>query len=227
MPPPKHPNQKKKKKGHAPKHQNTFAFKHNPNSKRTEKITSSPNVHVCRRCHEKIEWRKQYRKYKPRTQPGRCNGCQKRNVLAAYHTICEACTRNFSRSKELIEEELSKLKEEEQIPRLRACAICVKEVALPDPEGEEDDLPEAVGRIRLRERKTIERQLMREAGGSSSDAPKENKDGDERISEVDDLANPLDDNDDDEDPFLKAVGGAGKLLTGEAYQKKLLQQQQP
>ena len=31
--------------------------------------------------------------------------------------------------------------------------------------------------------------------------------------------------DDDEDPFLKAVGGADKLLTGKAYQEKLLAQQ--
>ena len=52
----------KKKKGRAPAHQNSYAFRHNPKSKKTEKILSSPNVGVCRRCHEKIEWRKKYRK---------------------------------------------------------------------------------------------------------------------------------------------------------------------
>mmetsp|Transcript_8605 Transcript_8605/g.17902 ORF Transcript_8605/g.17902 Transcript_8605/m.17902 type:complete len:364 (-) Transcript_8605:757-1848(-) len=85
------PNSSKTKKGRAPKHQNTFAFRHNPKSKKTEKILSSPNVGVCRRCHDKIEWRKKYRKYKPRTQPGKCNLCSRKNVMAAYHTICTEC----------------------------------------------------------------------------------------------------------------------------------------
>ncbi|KAL9182236.1 hypothetical protein ACHAXT_012888 [Thalassiosira profunda] len=88
MPP---PSGKKKKKGRAPKHQNGFAFRHNPKSKKTDKILSSPNVGVCRRCYEKIEWRKKYRKYKPRTQPGKCNLCSQKNVLAAYHTLCTKC----------------------------------------------------------------------------------------------------------------------------------------
>lgn len=60
MPPPG--GAKKKKKGRAPKHQNSFAFRHNPKSKKTDKILSSPNVGVCKRCHDKIEWRKKYRK---------------------------------------------------------------------------------------------------------------------------------------------------------------------
>jgi len=83
---------KKKKKGRAPSHQNAFAFAHNPKSKLTAKILASPNVGVCRRCRDKIEWRKKYRKYKPLTKPGRCNLCLKRNVVvAAYHTICSTC----------------------------------------------------------------------------------------------------------------------------------------
>ena len=93
---------KTRRKG--PAHQNTFAFKHNPNSKLTAKILSLPNEHVCRRCHEKIEWRKQYRKYKPRTQPGKCTCCQMKRVTAAYHTICEPCTRQSSKAKKLLEE---------------------------------------------------------------------------------------------------------------------------
>jgi len=55
-------NTKKKKKGRAPKHQNTYAFQHNPKSKKTDKILASPNVGVCKRCYDKIEWRKKYRK---------------------------------------------------------------------------------------------------------------------------------------------------------------------
>lgn len=49
----------------APKHQNSWAFKHNKNSKKSAKIANIPNVGLCRRCHDKIEWRKKYRKYKP------------------------------------------------------------------------------------------------------------------------------------------------------------------
>lgn len=91
MPPKNAPGGSKKKKGRAPKHQNTFAFRHNPKSKKTDKILNSPNVGVCRRCHDKIEWRKKYRKYKPRTQLGKCNLCCRKNITAAYHTICTDC----------------------------------------------------------------------------------------------------------------------------------------
>lgn len=53
----------------APKHQNGFAFKHNPKSKKTNYILSLPNEGLCQRCHDQIEWRKSYRKYKPLTKP--------------------------------------------------------------------------------------------------------------------------------------------------------------
>jgi len=85
------PGGSKKKKGRAPKHQNSFAFRHNPKSKKTDKILNSPNVGVCRRCYDKIEWRKKYRKYKPRTQLGKCNLCCMKKIKAAYHTICTDC----------------------------------------------------------------------------------------------------------------------------------------
>jgi hypothetical protein len=35
----------------------------------------------------------QYRKYKPLTQPGQCNGCKCRNVKAAYRTLCDSCAK--------------------------------------------------------------------------------------------------------------------------------------
>jgi hypothetical protein len=228
MPPHQDPNQKKKKKGHAPRHQNVFAYVHNPKSKTTAKILGSANVGVCRRCHDKIEWRKQYRKYKPRTQPGRCNGCQKKNVLAAYHTICESCTSNSAHAKTIIEEELASMKEEEEKPKLRACAMCVKEVALPDPEDEgDDDLVLPVGRIRLRERKAIERQIMQKGPKkSTTDESTTNDEDDEGSEELTNPSGNIAEESDEEDPFLKAVGGADQLVTGEAYQKKLLEQQQ-
>jgi len=255
---PQNPNAaKKKKKGHAPAHQNKFAWTHNPKSSTTAKILASPNIHVCRRCHDKIEWRKQYRKYKPLTQPATCNGCQKRNVKAAYHTICEACTRSSDKAKEIIasaKEEseggegcdqdegdardpaLSNFLVRPTVCKLRVCAVCVKELALPDPDDDdEDNILDRLGRIKLRERKTIERQLEREArearkkpksGGEDNNDDDDDDDDDEKqLNRLDeDSEDDEFSDDDDDDPFLRAVGGADKLLTGKAYQEKLLAQ---
>ena len=73
------------------KHQNTYTYKHNKNSKLTKKIEEIQHEGLCKRCDEKIEWRKKYRKYKPLTNPGACNQCHQRNVLRAYHTLCKNC----------------------------------------------------------------------------------------------------------------------------------------
>eukprot|EP00752_Nemacystus_decipiens_P006286 g5666.t2 len=76
-----------------PKHQNTFAFRHNPKSQKTAKILSSVNAGLCPSCHDKVEWRKRYRKYKPLRQPATCNDCHKKTITAAYHKICATCAR--------------------------------------------------------------------------------------------------------------------------------------
>jgi hypothetical protein len=73
------------------KYQNTFAYKHNPNSKKTKEILSIMHYGLCKRCNDKIEWRKRFRKYKPIKMPSRCNGCQERTVSLAYHTLCTGC----------------------------------------------------------------------------------------------------------------------------------------
>jgi hypothetical protein len=56
-----------KKKGQ--KYQNKEAFRHNKASKKTAKILAMPISNVCQHCKDILEWRKQYRKYKPLTQP--------------------------------------------------------------------------------------------------------------------------------------------------------------
>jgi hypothetical protein len=241
MPP---PEGKTKKKGRAPAHQNKFAFAHNPKSKTTERILASPIFHVCQRCHDKLEWRKTYRKYKPRTQPGTCNGCRKRNVKAAYHTICDSCTRSSVKAKELFAPTATEGEEPvagTPSAKLRACAVCVKELALPDSDDEEDDLADQVGRIRLRERKAMERKVERDAkeakearkAARATDVDEEdgadhaNRYNNDTSDAGDDSSKDVGANDglEEEDPFLKAVGGADKLLTGEAYQEKLLAEQ--
>lgn len=290
---------KKKKKGRAPAHQNKFAFRHNPKSKKTDKILASPNVGVCRRCHEKIEWRKQYRKYKPLTQPGKCNLCQRRNIKAAYHTICGDCAVGDRANKAVLEattgvsgtasgktdakpeaggesknhvdqqvsDEADAIEstsdhgsddEEEtsEMPRnRRVCAICVKDYALgsleDDEEGDELALLEAAleGKLKLREKRAIERKIerlteeRRRNRRKAKEQEQEEEDGDEESGEDDESDTGENEeqealtqedtkvNDDDsgdeveeeDDPFLKAVGGSDKLLTGEAYQKALLE----
>jgi len=279
----------KKKKGRAPAHQNQFAYRHNPKSKKTEKILELPNKGVCRRCRDKIEWRKQYRKYKPRTQPGSCNICQQRRVVAAYHTICEKCSlgskakttvqnhlhaetskknANASTESEItapLEIDLKDMIIQEDFTAAaaaaaaaaandnesndddpifdghRACAMCVKDFALfdPDDEYEEDDLLVSGKRIPLRQRKTLERQREQRDRAKKNRNVMQNNESDESGEEMDDSSNeevseerletPEEnggEEEEEEDPFLKAVGGADKLLTGEAYQKALLQQEQ-
>ena len=107
---------------------------------------------------------------------------------------------------------------------LRACAICVKEIALPEPEEDEEDVISSLGRIRLRDRRAIERHLAKEGTKSSNDTTVDSdEEEDAKESRVFGDANESDNEEDD--PFLRAVGGSDKLLTGEAYQKKLLEDQ--
>ena len=294
------PGGKKKKKGRAPAHQNRFAFRHNPKSKKTDKILAAPNVGCCARCHEKIEWRKQYRKYKLLTQPGKCNLCQRRNVKAAYHTICGDCAVGDKANKAVVEALAGKSasgaangkvegandgatenaiannaadqqqgsdenvannedmpnhdsddeeEEEEETPEnprnRKVCAICAKAYAMGslEDDNEEDELAKLEqaleGKLKLREKRAIERKIERLA-----EARRRNRRVAKVEEEVEDQKNDQegqdagredtkDANDDDsgdevseqDDPFLKAVGGVDKLLTGETYQKQLLEQQ--
>ncbi len=75
----------------AQKYQNSFAFKHNKNSLLTRKIKETPLDHLCKRCLEKLEWRINYRKYKPLTAAAKCNLCEEKTIYKAYRTICDKC----------------------------------------------------------------------------------------------------------------------------------------
>lgn len=52
-------------------YQNTFAYKHNKNSKLTKVISKEPMDLLCPRCYSQLDWKKRYRKYKLRTVLGR------------------------------------------------------------------------------------------------------------------------------------------------------------
>lgn len=76
----------------APAYQNAFAFKHNPNSRKTRSILAIPNTGLCGRCHDIVEWKKKYRKYKPLDRPRKCSACAQPAVRSAYHVICGPCS---------------------------------------------------------------------------------------------------------------------------------------
>jgi len=77
---------------HVQAHQNKVAFRHNKASKKSAQIMSLPNEGVCPKCHDIIEWRKKYRKYKPLKVPNKCQICEQKTVTRAYHVICSPCS---------------------------------------------------------------------------------------------------------------------------------------
>ncbi|KAG5681106.1 hypothetical protein PVAND_010569 [Polypedilum vanderplanki] len=81
------------KRSRPQRHQNTFAFKNNlhDNSTKIKKLNAMSINEVCTHCSEVIQWKIQYRKYKPLTKPKTCNRCNERNVKKAYHVLCRDC----------------------------------------------------------------------------------------------------------------------------------------
>jgi hypothetical protein len=225
---------KKKKVGRKPAHENTFAFHHNAKSKTTAKILAAPIEFVCQRDFDKLTWRKQYRKYKPRTVLGKCNLCDQKTIRHAYHTICEPCTRVSKKATLLLQEWNNETASSNSSSFARICAVCCCQPALPDANGADQHQTDQPGhKLKLRELKTLERLRDKSTKKATANQEDDDCDQEEDEDEEDDAENPeatdegmdFDDND-EEDPFLKAVGGADKLLTGPAYQKHLLEQQQ-
>lgn len=246
---------------------------------------SSPNTGLCRRCFDKIEWRKQYRKYKPLTQHATCNICSKRNISMAYHTICTECSfSDEARERvrvafEVVTGEVKQLNVNDKV-----CEMCTKELALKHDTCDDQEMDELILKekeklkeelqrpLKLREEKAIERKIERmlekeairkkeerraaregimnnTAEGSSinnNQDQEDNLDEYESNDDADDHEGPLDhshhdwgsdldhtdddvsqahDGNDEEDPFLKAVGGSSKLLVGDAYRSMLLEKE--
>jgi len=46
---------------------------------------------LCKHCMDIVLWRKQYRKYKPLTNPKKCVACGQKAVREAYHVLCGPC----------------------------------------------------------------------------------------------------------------------------------------
>eukprot|EP00056_Hartaetosiga_gracilis_P004286 m.73610 g.73610 ORF g.73610 m.73610 type:complete len:222 (-) comp11776_c1_seq7:1849-2514(-) len=111
-----------KKKGQ--KHQNAIAFKPGKygESKQMKLIRESQAKSVCKRCHDILEWKKKYDKYKPRTKPGICRLCERRNVTFAYHVICTECSneKNICAKCEKKDEEIEKVISQREIEQQEA-----------------------------------------------------------------------------------------------------------
>jgi Uncharacterized conserved protein (DUF2039) len=127
----------------------------------------------------------------------------------------------------------------------RVCTICFKEPALPSPGDDNTDDENDInnGKLKLRQIKTIQRNKTREINEKKKlkkelrqqQQQQQNNNTDHNDDTIvqklhinnnssDDDDDTEDENDDDDvnDPFLQAVGGKDKLLTGDAYQQMLL-----
>ncbi|CAI5495179.1 unnamed protein product [Closterium sp. Naga37s-1] len=133
---------------------------------------------VCRRCSEQIAWRRKYGKYKPLTEPAKCQACGKRNVKDAYHAICRACAQ-----------------EKGLCPKCRQPTKEIVQDGAAVRENEMKQLEEALGRLRERERRSLLRAMEKgNAGAANSVAKKAAK----KAAEGDDSEEDEDDDEEDE-----------------------------
>ncbi|XP_078430140.1 small acidic-like protein [Wolffia australiana] len=82
-----------------PKHQNKVAWKPHAGQKINETEVGgkfrpySDITGVCARCKDQIDWKRRYGKYKPLSEPAKCQRCSKRAVRQAYHNLCTSCAK--------------------------------------------------------------------------------------------------------------------------------------
>lgn len=142
------------------KHQNKFAWKPNGGRKINETEVGgrfrpfSEVTGVCPRCKEQIEWKRKYGKYKPLTEPAKCQKCSKRAVRQAYHNLCLACAKDNN-----------------------VCAKCSCRVErivgrdLSEVEAEQRSLEEAIKNARERDRRSFLRAMNKGKPHSSAKIP--------------------------------------------------------
>lgn len=159
------------KKG-APKHQNDFTYKHNKNSKLTTKIQSIPHTNLCKRCWDKIEWRKKFRKYKPITVPRRCNACDKKSVHKAYHVLCDPCAKELDVCAKCMDLEVYKSEKELE------AEMAEEEENI---EEELDGLPLRVKRSIMRKREKAKQNEGKEEDDEEEEKEEEEKEEDEYV----------------------------------------------
>jgi len=60
-------------------------------NKRTAAIRAIEVKGCCDKCKKVIDWKIQYKKYKPLTVPKKCVKCEGKTVLQAYTIVCLGC----------------------------------------------------------------------------------------------------------------------------------------
>jgi len=76
----------------AQKYKNKRAYKVLFNEKFSEVAKNVPLDRLCERCHDQIEWKIQYGKYKSATSLSKCIKCEEKNVNKSYRNICDKCS---------------------------------------------------------------------------------------------------------------------------------------
>ncbi|KAL5805766.1 hypothetical protein ACOSQ3_028665 [Xanthoceras sorbifolium] len=143
-----------------PKHQNRYVWKPNAGCKINETEVGgklrplSEITGVCPRCREQIDWKRRYGKYKPLTEPAKCQRCSKRAVRQAYHNLCTGCAKEHN-----------------------VCAKCCSRVDrivgrdLAEVEAEQKMLEEAIKNARERDKRTLLRAMNKAKSNNSAKTP--------------------------------------------------------
>lgn len=119
---------------------------------------------VCLRCRDQIEWKRKYGKYKPLSEPAKCQKCSKRNVRQAYHNLCNGCAKEH-----------------------KVCAKCscrVDQVVgrdISEVEAEKKALEEAIKNARERDRRSLLRAMNK---GKSQGSEKNLTQDDMKVGEL-------------------------------------------
>lgn len=153
-----------------PKHPNKVAWKPNAGIKINETEVGgkfrplSEITGVCPRCKDQIDWKRKYGKYKPLTEPAKCQKCSKRNVRQAYHNLCTGCAKEH-----------------------KVCAKCSCRVGqvvgrdISEVEAEKKALEEAIKNARERDRRSLLRAMNK---GKSQSSEKNLTQNDMKVGEL-------------------------------------------
>ncbi|PWA59111.1 hypothetical protein CTI12_AA396230 [Artemisia annua] len=155
-----------------PKHANKYAWKPKAGVKINETEVGgrfrplSEITGVCPKCRDQIEWKRKYGKYKPLSEPAKCQKCTKRAVRQAYHNLCNACAKEH-----------------------HVCAKCSCRVErivgrdITEVEAEQKMLQEAISNAREREK----RSLLRAMNKGKSEAKEKEQDPTDNPEKAGDL----------------------------------------
>lgn len=119
---------------------------------------------LCQRCYDQLQWRIDYRKYKPLKQPHKCNMCHKPLVLKAYRTICDMCSQKGpdGQKRKLCTKCCCDVKQFENADGQKGKYAVPRQESAKDEkafEKEAQDIENALEGLKLRQRKTVERKL--------------------------------------------------------------------